>query len=117
MDDFNAIHTLLSKPNGTFSVEEIKELTHMMANPETLSSMINYYRALRYNTIDWKPKSDCKILIQWGKKDNYLEFLLAKLSTENFPNGKLIVFEEGSHFLIKEYPKEVAKNLIQFFKN
>ncbi len=106
-----------SKP-GAFTDEDMIEYKKAWAQPGALKSMINWYRSI----IQQPPKSpDPRVkvptLILWGKKDAYLKWEMAQASVELCDNGKLIYFDNATHWIAHEEPDRVNQLMLEFFKS
>jgi pimeloyl-ACP methyl ester carboxylesterase len=106
-----------SKP-GAFTDEDMAEYRKAWAQPGALKSMINWYRSI----IQQPPKSpDPRVkiptLILWGKKDAYLKWEMAQASVDFCDNGKLIYFDNATHWIQHEEPERVNEAMLEFFKS
>ena len=86
--------------------------------PGAITSMINWYRATFSRS--GRPRNSDAIqpptLIIWGKKDPHLSWQMADLSLEFCQDGKLVYFEDASHWVQHDKPKEVSQLLIDHFQ-
>jgi pimeloyl-ACP methyl ester carboxylesterase len=103
----------------TFTKEDIKKYTKAWSQPNAMTSMINWYRAaFRYRPS--MPK-DMRVRVQtlmiWGMKDVALTYRMARPSMDYCDDGRLIFFEDATHWVQHDAAKEVNKLLIEFFKN
>lgn len=88
------------------------------SQPGAITAMINWYRATfgrrgsprKSNTI--QPPT----LIIWGKKDPHLSYQMAPLSLEFCQDGKLVYFEDASHWVQHDKAPEVSQLLIDHFQ-
>lgn len=100
-----------------FSEEEINRYREAWDQPGAITAMINWYRAIfgvrqssrGSNTI--QPPT----LIIWGKGDPHLSHQMAPLSLEHCQDGKLVYFEDATHWVQHDKPSEVSQLLIQHF--
>lgn len=101
-----------------FSKEELFRYQKAWSNPNSLTGMINWYRAIfRLKRIP--PKNGnlkMPILIIWGVKDMALEHPLAKLSLKKCENGKLVYYPDATHWVQHEKSKEMKKLITNFIK-
>jgi len=54
-------------------------------------------------------------LIIWGKKDPHLSHQMAPLSLEYCQDGKLVYFDDATHWVQHDKASEVSQLLIQHF--
>ena len=88
------------------------------AQPGAIRAMINWYRAMfsrsrSHGTSDFvKPPT----LIMWGKQDPHLSWQMADLSLKFCQQGRLVYFEDASHWVQHDKAAEVSQFLIDHFK-
>ncbi|WP_245849763.1 hypothetical protein [Hymenobacter crusticola] len=74
---------------GTFSPEEVERYVAVWAKPRALTSMINWYRSLRYaSRLGW-PRIKGPLQVIWGKKDTFLKARMAEISMTQCANWQL----------------------------
>ncbi len=101
---------------GTFSKEDIAHYQKAWANAGGLTGMINWYRALVWH----RPPNPANIrlqmpvLIQWGKKDAFLMHEMAEASLQLCNNGKLIYYDQATHWVQHEAATQVNHALVNF---
>jgi pimeloyl-ACP methyl ester carboxylesterase len=106
-----------SKP-GSFSRELIAHYRQAWSQPDALTSMINWYRALLRRS----PKSvaagriDVPTLLVWGAKDTALTPELAQPSIQRCTRGELVMLEDVGHWLLHEAPERVNPLLLEFLR-
>ena len=86
--------------------------------PGAITAMINWYRAT-FSRSGRTRKSDAiqpPTLIIWGKNDPHLSHQMAPLSLEHCQDGKLVYFEDASHWVQHDKAAEVSQLLIDHFK-
>ena len=99
---------------GTFSPEEITRYVAAWAQPGALTSMINWYRAMRRSgRLHWT-RIEGPLQVIWGKKDVFLKARLAELSMQECANGQLHFFPEATHWVHLEEPAAVNDLLLKF---
>jgi pimeloyl-ACP methyl ester carboxylesterase len=103
----------------TFTKEDIKKYKQAWSQPNAMTSMINWYRAaFRYQPS--MPK-DLRVRVQtlmiWGMKDVALTYRMARPSMDYCDDGRLVFFEDATHWVQHDAAEEVNKLLIEFFKN
>jgi pimeloyl-ACP methyl ester carboxylesterase len=107
-----------SKP-GAFTDAVMVEYQKAWAQPGAVQSMINYYRAAVQQMPHPQPNPQVKVptLILWGKNDFALNAEMAQASVELCDNGKLIYFDNATHWIQHEEPDRVNQLLLEFFKS
>ena len=115
---FNALASSLQKTSipATFSDEEIEQYRVAWGQPGTLTAMINWYRALRCKDKKSHAQSQIELplLILWGKKDQFLGSYLAEASLTKCKDGKIIYFEDATHWVHLEKAAEVNLAILNF---
>jgi pimeloyl-ACP methyl ester carboxylesterase len=103
-----------SSAPGTFTRAELDRYAEAWARPGRLTAMLNYYRAL--------PRSRQKIgriavptKMLWGRKDQFLDTALARLSTDQCESGGAVILD-ATHWLHLEIPDRVAAEIGSFVK-
>ncbi len=105
-----------AKP-GAFSDEDMIEYQKAWAQPGALKGMINWYRAI-FQDLPNPPDPHVKIptFILWGKQDPFLNSEMAQASVELCEDGRLVYFEEATHWILHEEPDRVNALIGDFFK-
>jgi len=92
--------------------------------PGAMTAMLNYYRCFgiaanltMINEYESNPMIKPPTLILWGKQDIALEAELAPRSANYCDNGRMKIFEDGSHWLQHDKPQEVTEELLSFFSS
>ncbi len=103
----------------TFNQEDMQRYRESWSQPGALTAMINWYRALlRYPPRS--PDDACirtPLLMLWGMRDAALTHRMARPSLDYCTDGKLIFFQEATHWVQHEAAAEVNRLLIEFFKS
>jgi pimeloyl-ACP methyl ester carboxylesterase len=79
--------------------------------------MINWYRAL----LREKPQSPtpAKIrvptLLLWGQQDPHISYEMAPLSVALCDDGRLVTFEDATHWVMHDKSKEVSQQMVEHF--
>ena len=100
----------------TFTNEDIQEYKKAWSQPGAMTAMINWYRAAaRY----WPklPRDLCvkvPTLMLWGMQDVALSHRMARLSMDYCDNGKLVFFEEATHWVQHDEADAVNQLLLEF---
>jgi len=107
-----------SGKKSTFTEEDLFEYRKAWTNSGGLTGMINWYRAVvRYRRVSTnKMRVQVPTLILWGKKDIALMEDMARKSIEFCEEGRLIYFDEASHWVQHDESAAVNRELIRFFK-
>ena len=104
-----------SRP-GTFSAAELDLYRQAWAQPGALTAMLNWYRALFQTT----PQTAITNLVQmptlviWGKQDKFMQAEMAQQSIEYCVNGRLIYFDNATHWVMHEEADKVNNCLLDF---
>lgn len=87
------------------------------AQPGALTGMINWYRA----SLRQMPRSTASSCIQvptlviWGRQDPHLSYQMAPLSLALCDDGRLVTFDDATHWVLHDKPQEVNRLLIEHF--
>ena len=88
------------------------------SQPGAMTGMINWYRALMRQRRQPTGISQIQVptLILWGKQDPHISYEMAPLSAEFCENGRLITFEDATHWVLHDKPVEVSELMIEHFR-
>jgi pimeloyl-ACP methyl ester carboxylesterase len=102
-----------------FTDEELKRYRTAWAVPGAITSMINWYRASLRPSRGGAPPEKVKVptLILWGQRDPYLSHEMASLSIELCEEGRLVTFEDATHWVLFDKSEEVNQFLIEHFSS
>ena len=106
-----------SRP-GTFSPEDLVQYRTAWSQPDAITAMINWYRALlrfRSKFPDRTVRAPTRIL--WGERDAFLLSEMAHESLRYCTDGELFTFANATHWLQHEEPGRVSEHLIDFFRS
>jgi pimeloyl-ACP methyl ester carboxylesterase len=101
---------LISAMPDDFTETERNRYRQAWAQPRAMTSMINWYRAL----LREKPQSPtpAKIrvptLLLWGQQDPHISYEMAPLSVALCDDGRLVTFEDATHWVMHDKSKEVS---------
>ena len=100
-----------------FNEEQRDRYRKAWAQPGAMTSMINWYRASLRGSRRSKMPSKIQVptLVLWGQKDPYLSYEMASLSVDLCEVGRLITFEDATHWVMHDKPREVSQLLIEHF--
>lgn len=119
INDYSATGRMLASSGkaGTFSPENMAEYKQAWAQPGALSAMINWYRAAfrERSKLNTNVRVQVPTLVLWGKRDVALNAEMAQESIELCDNGRLVTFENATHWVQHDEAEEVNRQLIEFF--
>ena len=98
----------------TFSSSDIAVYKKTWSQPRAMRSMINWYRAFKFNQMNTDLDVTVPVLIIWGTKDSFLSAIMARESIQRCQNGKLVLLEQASHWLHHEEPDQVNSLILDF---
>lgn len=101
---------------GTFNQIDLAEYRRAWSRPGVITAMLNWYRAaVRYPI---QPADNTRItvptLILWGAQDIALDRSLAEKSVTLCDDGRLIFFEEATHWVQHEEAPRVNSLIAEF---
>ncbi|QKG54578.1 alpha/beta hydrolase [Hymenobacter sp. BRD67] len=105
-----------SRP-GTFSVADLERYKQAWAQPQALTSMLNWYRALRYGAGMPRQRPvrvNVPVQLIWGRQDVFLAARLAELSIALCAQGQLHYFPQATHWVQLEEAEAVNSLLTGF---
>ncbi len=107
-----------SRP-GTFSEADLDQYRQAWSQPGAFTSMINWYRAL----IQKPPQTPADVrihvptLVLWGAQDKFLSREMAQESMAYCDDGRLVYFEEATHWVQHEEVTKVNELILHFLRN
>lgn len=106
-----------SRP-GTFTDADLAEYRKAWIQPGALTGMINWYRAGARTPPEklLNKRITVPTLVLWGKKDTALNWELAEKSIELCDDGRVIYFENASHWVQHEEAEQVNNHLADFLR-
>jgi epoxide hydrolase 4 len=106
-----------SRP-GTFTEADFERYRQAWWRAGAMTGMLNWYRAFlqRPPRIPSRPRIDVPTLILWGARDFALNRNLANASLELCTDGRLVFFEEATHWLQHEETGRVNELLLRFLE-
>jgi epoxide hydrolase 4 len=109
---------LRSSRPGTFTEQDLSAYAQAWSRTAALTSMLNWYRALRLYTADSRTLEIApKTLILWGTQDQFLEPGLAEESMDHCRSSQVKHLESATHWLHLEEPQRISRELIEFFNS
>jgi epoxide hydrolase 4 len=119
-DDWSLLVQGLEKTSrpGTFSEEDIEELRQAWWKKGALTGMLNWYRANFRQRPETPPTPFVHVptLMIWGKKDKALGPELVQPSLDYCTDGKLVMFEDASHWVQHEEFQNVTTAILDFLR-
>jgi len=99
----------------TFTNEDIAEYKGAWSQPGAITAMLNWYRAGRYLPKLLKEKRvKVPTMLIWGMKDKALSHRMARPSMDYCDDGKLVFFENATHWVQHDEAERVNQFLIEF---
>jgi pimeloyl-ACP methyl ester carboxylesterase len=85
---------------------------------KAMTSMINWYRASlrRGRRAGSGGRVGVPSLVLWGQRDRFLGHEMAQPSVERCVEGRLVLFEEASHWVLHDKADEVGRLLVEHFR-
>jgi epoxide hydrolase 4 len=106
-----------SRP-GTFTEADFQEYARAWAQPGAMTSMMNWYRAIAQKPPKLKvpDRVTVPVLILWGKQDAFLKWEMAEESLTYCDQGKVIYFDQATHWLQHEEAAHINPLLADFIR-
>jgi pimeloyl-ACP methyl ester carboxylesterase len=103
---------------GTLSDAEIAEYVRAWKQPGAMTAMINWYRAAaqRPYSIPKDTRVRVPTLVLWGAQDVALEADMAQKSIEMCEDGRLVMFDNATHWVQHDEPQQVNALLGEFLR-
>ena len=110
---------LISAMPVKLSEQERDRYREAWAQPGAITSMINWYRASPRQMRKSTTASQIRVptLVLWGQQDPHLSHEMAPLSVDLCEAGRLIMFEDATHWVMHDKPREVSHFLIEHFQS
>jgi pimeloyl-ACP methyl ester carboxylesterase len=105
-----------SGQQGTFARADVEEYKRAWAQPSALTGMINWYRALLWHRPPAPPDIRLRlpVLMLWGQQDVALSSVMAQPSIDLCDHGRLILFENATHWVQHDEAPAVTAALLKF---
>ena len=115
----NNWQTLISAMPKDLTEAERDRYREAWNQPGAMTGMINWYRALLRQGRGTRSTSQIQVptLILWGQQDPHISYEMAPLSVEFCQNGRLVTFEDATHWVLHDKPGEVSRLLVEHFLN
>jgi pimeloyl-ACP methyl ester carboxylesterase len=103
-----------SSQSGTFTDADLEQYRTAWSQPGALSAMINWYRASLQKPPARRPSIRVTVptLLIWGVRDQFLKREMARLSIDLCDNGRVLFFENATHWVQHEEADQVSKLII-----
>jgi pimeloyl-ACP methyl ester carboxylesterase len=100
----------------TFTNEDMTEYKKAWSQPGAMTAMINWYRAIVRHRPKMSQGSRVKVptLMIWGMQDVALSHRMARLSIDYCDDGKLVLFEDATHWVQHDETEAVNQLLLEF---
>ncbi len=100
----------------TFTKEDIASYKQAWAQPGALTAMLNWYRAAMRHRPKLPHDLQVKVptLIMWGMNDIALSHRMARPSLDYCEDGKLVFFEDATHWVQHDEEALVSQYLLEF---
>lgn len=102
----------------TFTKEDVAKYKDAWSQPGAMRAMLNWYRALvRYGPrLPRGARVQVPTLMLWGMRDKALSHRMARPSLDYCADGKLVFFEDASHWVQHDEAELVNRYLLEFLK-
>jgi pimeloyl-ACP methyl ester carboxylesterase len=108
---------LISAMPNTFTKEERNRYRDAWGQPGAMTGMINWYRASLRGMGKSAGASRIQVptLVLWGKQDPHISYEMAPLSVEMCDEGRLVTFEDATHWVLFDEPEATSRYILQHF--
>ena len=108
----------LSSRPGTFTDSDLDNYRRAWSQPKAYSSMLNWYRAAMRNpsASPANPRITVPTLLIWGAQDRFLGRELAQPSIDLCNDGRLVLFNEATHWVQHEEADRVNELIDTFLR-
>jgi pimeloyl-ACP methyl ester carboxylesterase len=103
----------------TFNRQDVRRYREAWSRPGALTAMLNWYRAaVQYRpAIPGEARVRVPTLMLWGMRDAALTHRMARPSIDYCDDGRLVLFEDATHWVQLDAAEEVNRLLVEFFKS
>ena len=99
----------------TFTNEDITEYKKAWSQPGAITAMLNWYRAARYlPSLLKETRVKIPTLLIWGMQDKALSHRMARPSIDYCKDGKLVFFEDATHWVQHDEAEAVNQLMLEF---
>jgi pimeloyl-ACP methyl ester carboxylesterase len=105
-----------SRP-GTFTDEDLRLYREAWSRRGAITAMLSWYRAAvrRHPRLSPHQRVTVPTLLVWGARDRALLREMARPSIDLCDDGRLVFFDEATHWVQHEEPDRVSSLLLDFF--
>src|SRR5262249_51655773 len=98
-----------------FTDADLKHYQRAWSQPEALTAMINYYRAVLRKPLmaPAEYRITCPTLLIWGRREAYAIPDLAKASIRLCADGRIVYFDQSTHWVQHDEPERVVELLLE----
>jgi pimeloyl-ACP methyl ester carboxylesterase len=102
---------------GSFSDDDLNHYQVAWSQPGALTAMVNWYRAIFRYRPSTSPAIRVRVptLMLWGAQDFALSSEMAQESIELCDDGRLVFFEDATHWVQHDKADEVSALMADFF--
>ena len=102
---------------GSFTQEDLDLYHQAWWRQGAITGMLNWYRAIVRMPVSMSGDLHIKVptLVLWGAQDAALSLAMAQPSLDLCESGKLVIFEDSSHWVQHDASDSVNKHLVEFF--
>ena len=110
---------LIAAMPKNLNADERNRYRKAWAQPGAMTGMINWYRASLRQMRKSNAASHIQVptLVLWGQQDPHLSYEMAELSVDLCEVGRLVTFEDSTHWVMHDKPSEVSHLLIEHFRS
>ena len=103
---------------GTFTGADLALYREAWSQPHAFTSMVNWYRALFKQPPAGPVQRHISVptLLIWGARDRFLGREMAQPSIDLCSDGRLVFFEEATHWVHHEGPDKVNALIAGFLR-
>lgn len=119
--DWARLETMLRDTSvpKTYSEETLRHYRRAWSRPGAITAMMSWYRSMlkrRPGADEAVREVEPPLLLIWGVRDHALGFEMAEPSLEYSRDGRLVVIDEGTHWVVQERVEEVQGLIEEFFE-
>lgn len=114
---FRGWRLLMSNLPSDLTEEERNRYRDAWSQPGAMTAMLNWYRASirRGRGAPAAGRIEVPTLILWGRRDAFVGCGMAPPSVERCTDGRLVMFDNASHWLLHDKAEAVSKLLVAHF--